>query len=90
VKFSFLADATRTAAWRQYSRLASTWTAGIDLDPALHVTHSLRKTKGTLIYRRTGNLRAVQLLLGHRRRVPSDTLGSRSMTPWPFAEQVEV
>jgi site-specific recombinase XerD len=52
---------------RHYSRLISTWIAGIDLDPALYGTHSLRRTKATLIYRRTGNLRAVQLLLGHRR-----------------------
>jgi integrase len=37
----------------------------IGLDAALFGTHSLRRTKATLIYRRTGNLRAVQLLLGH-------------------------
>ena len=37
----------------------------IGLDPALYGTHSLRRTKVALIYRRTGNLRAVQLLLGH-------------------------
>ena len=37
------------------------------LDPHLFGTHSLRRTKATLIYRRTGNLRAVQLLLGHRK-----------------------
>lgn len=39
--------------------------ASIDLDPHVYGTHSLRRTKATLIYRRTGNLRAVQLLLGH-------------------------
>jgi integrase len=38
---------------------------GIGLDPHVYGTHSLRRTKATLIYRRTGNLRAVQLLLGH-------------------------
>ena len=37
----------------------------IDLDPLKFATHSLRRTKATLIYRRTGNLRAVQLLFGH-------------------------
>ena len=37
----------------------------IGLDPALYGTHSLRRTKASLIYRRTKNLRAVQLLLGH-------------------------
>jgi len=37
----------------------------IGLDPLKHATHSMRRTKATLIYRRTGNLRAVQLLFGH-------------------------
>jgi integrase len=41
------------------------WTGSIGLDPASCGTHSLRRTKVALIYRRTGNLRAVQLLLGH-------------------------
>jgi len=50
---------------RQYARLLSEWIAGIGLDPSMFGTHSLRRTKATLIYRRTGNLRAVQLLLGH-------------------------
>jgi integrase len=52
---------------RQYSRLVSAWIAGIDLDPALYGTHLFRRTKATLIYRRTRNFPAVQLLLGHRR-----------------------
>jgi integrase len=50
---------------RQYARLLSQWIADIGLDRHLFGTHSLRRTKATLIYRRTGNLRAVQLLLGH-------------------------
>jgi len=50
---------------RQYARLVSSWIASIGLDPSLFGTHSLRRTKAALIYRRTGNLRAVQLLLGH-------------------------
>ena len=50
---------------RQYARLLSYWLVGIGLDPHVYGTHSLRRTKATLIYRRTGNLRAVQLLLGH-------------------------
>ena len=41
--------------------------AAIGLDPALFGTHSLRRTKTSLIYKRTGNLRAVQILLGHRK-----------------------
>jgi integrase len=43
----------------------SAWVESIGLDATLFGTHSLRRTKATLIYRRTGNLRAVQLLLGH-------------------------
>ena len=50
---------------RQYGRLVSDWFTGVELDPHLYGTHSLRRTKTTRIYRRTGNLRAVQLLLGH-------------------------
>lgn len=38
---------------------------GIGLDPAAYGTHTMRRTKASLIYRRTKNLRAVQLLLGH-------------------------
>ena len=50
---------------RQYSRIVSSWVAGVGLDPSLYGTHSMRRTKPTLIYRQTKNLRAVQLLLGH-------------------------
>jgi integrase len=55
----------RCMTTRQYARLVSRWLATIGLDPHFFGTHSLRRTKATLIYRRTGNLRAVQLLLGH-------------------------
>lgn len=55
----------RHLSTRQYARLVSRWVASISLDPSLFGTHSLRRTKAALIYRRTGNLRAVQLLLGH-------------------------
>ena len=50
---------------RQYSRIVGQWVESIGLDPAAYGTHSLRRSKPTLIYRRTKNLRAVQLLLGH-------------------------
>jgi integrase len=50
---------------RQYSRIVASWVTSIGLDPLAYGTHSLRRTKATLIYRRTRNLRAVQLLLGH-------------------------
>ena len=56
---------SRSLTTRQYSRLLARWIANVGLDPHLFGTHSLRRTKATLIYRRTGNLRAVQLLLGH-------------------------
>jgi integrase len=55
----------RNMTTRQYARLVSEWIGSAGLDPRLFGTHSLRRTKATLIYRRTGNLRAVQLLLGH-------------------------
>ncbi len=49
----------------QYARLVQEWVASIGLDAAEFGTHSLRRTKAALIYRQAGNLRAVQLLLGH-------------------------
>ena len=50
---------------RQYARIVDQWVASIGLDPHKYGTHSLRRTKAAQIYRKTGNLRAVQLLLGH-------------------------
>jgi integrase len=50
---------------RRYARIVESWVASIGLDPTAYGTHSMRRTKATLIYRRTENLRAVQLLLGH-------------------------
>jgi len=50
---------------RQYARIVNVWFASAGLDPAEYGTHSMRRTKASLIYRRTKNLRAVQLLLGH-------------------------
>lgn len=50
---------------RQYARLLASWLTDIGLDPTVYGTHSLRRTKASMIYRRTKNLRAVQLLLGH-------------------------
>jgi integrase len=59
-------DASHGLTTRQYARLVREWVvASIGLDPSKFGTHSLRRTKAVLIYRRTGNLRAVQLLLGH-------------------------
>ena len=50
---------------RQYSPIVESWVLGIGLNASSYGTHSLRRTKATLLYRRTKNLRAVQLLLGH-------------------------
>ena len=76
---------------RQYARLLSEWIASIGLDPRLFGTHSLRRTKATLIYRRTGNLRAVQLLLGHT-KIESTVryLGIEVDDALSIAEQVDL
>jgi integrase len=50
---------------RQYGRLVDEWVTGIGLKPHDYGTHSLRRTKAAMIYKQTGNLRAVQILLGH-------------------------
>jgi integrase len=76
---------------RQYARLVSEWVARIGLDPKLFGTHSLRRTKATLIYRRTGNLRAVQLLLGHTKIENTVRyLGIEVDDALSIAEQVDV
>lgn len=49
---------------RQYSQIVHRWVASIGLDDTAYGTHSMRRTKVSLLYRRTKNLRAVQLLLG--------------------------
>src|SRR5271168_356490 len=50
---------------RQYARLVDEWVTGIGLRREDYGTHSLRRTKASIIYKQTGNLRAVQILLGH-------------------------
>ena len=50
---------------RQYARIVHQWVASVGLDSTAYGTHTMRRTKATLIYKRTKNLRAVQLLLGH-------------------------
>jgi integrase len=76
---------------RQYARLVGEWVSGIGLDPLKYATHSMRRTKATLIYRRTGNLRAVQLLLGHT-KIESTVryLGVEIDDALDIAEKVEV
>lgn len=58
-------DRARHLSTRQYARIVEGWITSIDLPRSSYATHSMRRTKATLIYRKTGNLRAVQLLLGH-------------------------
>jgi integrase len=76
---------------RQYARLVAGWIESVGLDPSSFGTHSLRRTKATLIYRRTGNLRAVQLLLGHT-KIESTVryLGIEVDDALAIAEQVDV
>jgi integrase len=76
---------------RQYARLVSEWIASIGLDPRIYSTHSLRRTKATLIYRRTGNLRAVQVLVGHTKIESTFRyLGIEVDDALAIAEQVDV
>jgi len=84
-------DNNRCMTTRQYARLVSNWVATIGLDPHFFATHSLRRTKATLIYRRTGNLRAVQLLLGHT-KIDSTVryFGIEVADALAIAEQVDV
>jgi integrase len=81
----------RCLTTRQYARLVSEWVASCGLDPKLFGTHSLQHTKATIIYKRTGNLRAVQLLLGHT-RIESTVryLGIEVDDALEIAEQVDI
>ena len=76
---------------RQYARIVHNWVKMIDLDTTMYGTHSLRRTKPTLIYRRTKNLRAVQLLLGHTKLESTVRyLGIEVDDALEMAEQTEV
>src|SRR6202795_942508 len=76
---------------RQYSRIVAACAGSIGLDPAAYGTHSMRRTNPTLIYRRTRNLRAVQLLLGHSKLESTVRyLGIEVDDALEIAEQTEV
>jgi integrase len=76
---------------RQYARIVGFWVSTIGLDPAAYGTHSMRRTKASLIYRRTKNLRAVQLLLGHTKLESTVRyLGIEVDDALEMAEQTEV
>ena len=76
---------------RQYARIVASWTTRIGLDPGVYGTHSLRRSKASLIYKRTKNLRAVQLLLGHAKLESTIRyLGIEVDDALELAEQTEV
>ena len=76
---------------RQYARIVNSWISQIGLHPADYGTHTLRRTKASLIYRRTKNLRAVQLLLGHNKLESTVRyLGIEVDDALEMAEQTEV
>lgn len=76
---------------RQYARIVAGWISLIGLDPHDYGMHSLRRTKATLIYRRTKNLRAIQLLLGHTKLESTVRyLGIEVDDALEIAEQTEV
>ena len=76
---------------RQYARLVRVWIKKAGLDPAGYGTHSMRRTKAAQIYRKTGNLRAVQILLGHT-KIESTVryLGIDVDDALKLSEQVEI
>jgi len=76
---------------RQYARIVASWVRSIGLDAASYGTHTMRRTKATLIYRRTKNLRAVQLLLGHTKLESTVRyLGIEVDDALEIAEQTEI
>ncbi len=76
---------------RQYGRLVRKWVIAVGLEPSGYGTHSMRRTKAAEIYRKTGNLRAVQLLLGHT-KVDSTVryLGVELEDALSIAEQIDI
>ena len=76
---------------RQYARIVDSWVKEIGLDPTGYGTHSMRRTKASLIYRRTKNIRAVQLLLGHSKLESTVRyLGIEVEDALEMAEQTEI
>jgi integrase len=76
---------------RQYARIVDRWVASVGLDPTAYGTHTMRRSKATLIYRRTKNIRAVQLLLGHTKLESTVRyLGIEVDDALEIAEQTEV
>ncbi len=76
---------------RQYARIVHGWIEIAGMESSAFGTHSLRRTKAAQIYRKTGNLRAVQLLLGHT-KIESTVryLGIEVDDALTLSEQVEL
>jgi integrase len=76
---------------RQYARIVHAWVENAGLDSSAYGTHSMRRTKAAQIYKKTGNLRAVQLLLGHTKLESTVRyLGIEVDDALSIAEQVEL
>ena len=76
---------------RQYARIVHAWVASVGLDSTADGTHSMRRTKAAQIYKKTGNLRAVQLLLGHTKLESTVRyLGIEVEDALSISEQVEL
>jgi len=76
---------------RQYARIVESWVSAIGLNPEDYGTHTLRRTKASHIYRRTKNIRAVQILLGHTKLESTVRyLGVEVDDALEMAEQTEV
>jgi integrase len=76
---------------RQYARMVHRWVESIGLETVLYGTHSMRRTRASQIYRKTGNLRAVQLLLGHTKLESTVRyLGIEVDDALNMAEQIEL
>jgi len=84
-------DGVTHISTRQHARWVDEWVTGIGLRSEDYGTHSLRRTKASLIYKRTGNLRAVQILLGHT-KIESTVryLGVDVEDPLTLAEGTEI
>ena len=76
---------------RQYARIVHAWVGRVGLDSTAYGTHSIRRTKAAQIYQKTGNLRAVQILLGHTKLESTVRyLGIEVDDALSIAEQVEL
>ena len=83
--------AKRHISARQYARIVHGWVRSAGMDDSAYGTHSMRRTKAAQIYKKTGNLRAVQLLLGHTKLESTvHYLGIEVDDALSISEQVEL